>query len=248
MIIGLNNHPDIANADITSLKGIFCGSAPLAVETMNEFERLTGGRILEGYGLSETVNILTVNPVFTIRKVGSCGIVWPDTDLVVVDVETGTKVMPRGELGELIGRGPQIMREYWNNPEETAAALRDGWFYTGDIVRIDEDGFVFIVDRKKDMIICSGFNVYPRDVDEVLYANPKVMEACTVGVPDPKRGETVKAFVVLKPGESMTVEEVIEHCRKSLAPYKVPTMVEFIDAIPRTAVGKPDRKVLQARG
>lgn len=248
MIIGLNNHPDIANADITSLKGIFCGSAPLAVETINEFERLTGGRILEGYGLSETVNILTVNPVFTIRKVGSCGIVWPDTDLVVVDVETGTKVMPRGELGELIGRGPQIMREYWNNPEETAAALRDGWFYTGDIVRIDEDGFVFIVDRKKDMIICSGFNVYPRDVDEVLYANPKVMEACTVGVPDPKRGETVKAFVVLKPGESMTVEEVIEHCRKSLAPYKVPTMVEFIDAIPRTAVGKPDRKVLQARG
>ncbi|NLO22317.1 MAG: long-chain fatty acid--CoA ligase, partial [Syntrophomonadaceae bacterium] len=248
MIIGLNNHPKIAEADITSLKGIFCGSAPLAVETMNEFERLTGGRILEGYGLSETVNILTVNPVFTIRKVGSCGIVWPDTDLVVVDVETGTKVIPRGELGELIGRGPQIMREYWNNPEETAAAIRDGWFYTGDIVRIDEDGFVFIVDRKKDMIICSGFNVYPRDVDEVLYANPKIMEACTVGVPDPKRGETVKAFVVLKPGESMTVEEVIEYCRKSLAPYKVPTLVEFIDAIPRTAVGKPDRKVLQARG
>lgn len=247
MIIGLNNHPKIAEADITSLKGIFCGSAPLAVETMNEFERLTGGRILEGYGLSETVNILTVNPVFTIRKVGSCGIVWPDTDLVVVDVETGTKVMSRGELGELIGRGPQIMREYWNNPEETAAAIRDGWFYTGDIVKIDEDGFVFIVDRKKDMIICSGFNVYPRDVDEVLYANPKIMEACTVGVPDPKRGETVKAFVVLKPGESMTVEEVIEYCRKSLAPYKVPTLVEFIDAIPRTAVGKPDRKVLQAR-
>ena len=248
MIIGLNNHPKIAEADITSLKGIFCGSAPLAVETMNEFERLTGGRILEGYGLSETVNILTVNPVFTIRKVGSCGIVWPDTDLVVVDVETGTKVIPRGELGELIGRGPQIMREYWNNPEETAAAIRDGWFYTGDIVRIDEDGFVFIVDRKKDMIICSGFNVYPRDVDEVLYANPKIMEACTVGVPDPHLGDTVKVFVVLNPGERMTVEEVIEYCRKSLAPYKVPTLVEFIDAIPRTAVGKPDRKVLQARG
>jgi len=248
MIIGLNNHPKIAEADITSLKGIFCGSAPLAVETMNEFERLTGGRILEGYGMSETVNILTVNPVFTIRKVGSCGIVWPDTDLVVVDVETGTKVMPRGELGELIGRGPQIMKEYWNNPEETANVLRDGWLYTGDIVRIDEDGFVFIVDRKKDMILCSGFNVYPRDIDEVLYAHPKVLEACTVGVPDPKRGETAKAFVVVKPGESLTKEEVIEHCRKSLAPYKVPTLVEFVDAIPRTAVGKPDRKVLQARG
>lgn len=248
MIIGLNHHPKIKEADITSLKGIFCGSAPLAVETMNEFERLTGGKILEGYGMSETVNILTVNPVFTIRKVGSCGIVWPDTDLVVVDVETGTRVMERGELGELIGRGPQIMKEYWNNPEETASVLRDGWLYTGDIVRIDEDGFVFIVDRKKDMIICSGFNVYPRDIDEVLYASPKIMEACTVGVPDPKRGETVKAFVVLKPGESMTAEEVIEYCRKSLAPYKVPTLVEFVDAIPRTAVGKPDRKVLQARG
>jgi len=248
MIIGLNHHPKIKEADITSLKGIFCGSAPLAVETMNEFERLTGGKILEGYGMSETVNILTVNPVFTIRKVGSCGIVWPDTDLVVVDVETGTRVMERGELGELIGRGPQIMKEYWNNPEETASVLRDGWLFTGDIVRIDEDGFVFIVDRKKDMIICSGFNVYPRDIDEVLYASPKIMEACTVGVPDPKRGETVKAFVVLKPGESMTAEEVIEYCRKSLAPYKVPTLVEFVDAIPRTAVGKPDRKVLQARG
>lgn len=248
MIIGLNNHPKIAEADITSLKGIFCGSAPLAVETMNEFERLTGGRILEGYGMSETVNILTVNPVFTIRKVGSCGIVWPDTDLVVVDVETGTKVMPRGELGELIGRGPQIMKEYWNNPEETANVLRDGWLYTGDIVTIDEDGFVFIMDRKKDMIICSGFNVYPRDVDEVLYAHPKVLEACTVGVSDPKRGETVKAFVVLKPGEIMTAEEIIAHCRESLAPYKVPTLVEFIEAVPRTAVGKPDRKVLQVRG
>ena len=247
MIIGLNNHPDIANSDITSLKGIFCGSAPLAVETMKEFERLTGGRILEGYGLSETINILTVNPVFTLRKYGSCGIVWPDTDLVVVDVETGTKVIPRGELGELIARGPQVITEYWQNPGETANAVRDGWFYTGDIVYIDEDGFVFIVDRKKDMILCSGFNVYPRDVDEVLFAHPKVLEACTVGVPDPKRGETVKAFVVVKPGQTLTADEIIEHCRKSLAPYKVPTLVEFIDAVPRTSVGNPDRKVLQAR-
>lgn len=246
MIIGLNNHPDISKADVTSLKGIFCGSAPLAVEVMKEFERLTGGRIFEGYGLSETVNILTVNPVFTLRKYGSCGIVWPDTDLVVVDTETGTKVMPRGELGELIARGPQIISEYWNNPEETANAVRDGWFYTGDIVRMDEDGFVFIVDRKKDMILCSGFNVYPRDIDEVMYAHPKVLEACTVGVPDPKRGETVKVYVVVKPGETLTAEEIIAHCRSQLAPYKVPTLVEFIDAIPRTSVGKPDRKALQA--
>ncbi|HZK43149.1 MAG TPA: long-chain fatty acid--CoA ligase [Syntrophomonadaceae bacterium] len=247
MIMGLNNHPDIAQTDVSSLKGIFCGSAPLPVETIKEFERLTGGRIFEGYGLSETVNILTVNPVFTLRKIGSCGMVWPDTDLVVVDVETGTKVMPRGELGELIARGPQLFREYWNNPEETAAATRDGWFYTGDIVKIDEDGFVFIMDRKKDMIISSGFNVYPRDIDEVLFAHPKILEACSVGVPDPKRGESVKAFVVLKAGETMDAKEVIAHCRESLAPYKVPTQVEFIDTLPRTSVGKADRKVLQAR-
>lgn len=247
MIIGLNNHPDIAKTDVTSVKGIFCGSAPLAVEVMKEFERLTGGRIFEGYGLSETVNILTVNPVFTLRKYGSCGIVWPDTDLVVVDTETGTKVIPRGELGELIARGPQVISEYWNNRAETDNAVRDGWFYTGDIVKIDEDGFVFIVDRKKDMILCSGFNVYPRDIDEVMYAHSKVLEACTVGVPDPKRGETVMVYVVTKPGESLTAEDVIAHCRSQLAPYKVPTMVEFIDAIPRTSVGKPDRKALQAR-
>lgn len=245
MIIGLNNHPDIAKSKVSSVKGIFSGSAPLAVETLKEFERLSGGRILEGYGLSETINILTVNPVFKLRKYGSCGIVWPDTDLVVVDVETGTKVMPRGELGELICRGPQVMKEYWNNQEETDIAIRDGWFYTGDIVRMDEDGFVFIVDRKKDMIIASGFNIYPRDIDEVVFAHPKVREACTIGVPDPKRGETVKVFVALKEGETLSEEELIEHCRGQLAPYKVPKLVEFVEAIPRTAVGKPDRKALQ---
>ncbi|MEA1962354.1 MAG: long-chain fatty acid--CoA ligase [Bacillota bacterium] len=247
MIIGLNHHPDIKNSDISSLKGIFCGSAPLAVETMQEFERLSGGKIFEGYGLSETINIITVNPVNRIRKYGSCGIVWPDTDLVVVDIDTGTKVIPRGELGELIARGPQVITDYWNNPEETAAVVRDGWFHTGDIVRMDEDGFVFIVDRKKDMIIASGFNIYPRDVDEVVFAHPKVMEACTVGVPDPKRGETVKVFVVPKPDQTITEEEIIEHCKQQLAPYKIPKLIEFIDAVPRTSVGKPDRKVLQKR-
>lgn len=247
MLIGLINHPDIANADISSLKGMFCGSAPLAVETMKEFERLTGGYIIEGYGLSETLNIITANS-FTHRKYGSCGLVWPDTDLIIVDVETGTKVMPRGEFGEIVARGPQVIKEYWQNPEETAAAIRGGWLYTGDIGYIDEDGFVFIVDRKKDMIICSGFNVYPRDVEEVLFAHPAVVEACVIGVPDPKRGETVKAFVVLKPGQTLTAEEVIAHCRQSLAPYKVPTQVDFLEALPRTAVGKPDKMALKALG
>ena len=179
------------------------------------------------------------------RKYGSVGLVWPDTGLTIVDVETGTKVMPRGELGEIICRGPQVIKEYWQNPEETAKAIRGGWLYTGDIGYIDEEGFVFIVDRKKDMIICSGFNVYPRDVEEVLFAHPKIVEACVIGVPDPKRGETVKAFVVVKPGETLTAEDVIAHCRQSLAPYKVPTIVEFLDALPRTAVGKPDKKALK---
>ncbi|MGI6549789.1 MAG: long-chain-fatty-acid--CoA ligase [Syntrophomonadales bacterium] len=248
MILGLNNHPNVAKTDVSSLKAIFSGSAPLAVEVMREFERLTGARIQEGYGLSESTNVLSSTPAFTIRKEGSCGIPYPDTDLVVVDVETGTKVMPRGELGELIARGPQMFKGYWNDPEETANAVRDGWFYTGDIVKMDEDGFIFIMDRKKDMIIVSGFNVYPRDVDEVLYAHPKVLEACTVGVPNLKQGESVKAYVVLKPGESLTAEEVIAYCRERLAPYKVPSQVEFIDELPRTSVGKPDRKALQARG
>lgn len=247
MIIGLINHPNIANADISSLKGMFCGSAPLAVETMKEFERLTGGYIVEGYGLSETTNIITANS-FSHRKYGSVGLVWPDTDIVIADVETGTKVMPRGEFGEIVSRGPQVIKEYWEKPEETAMAIREGWLYTGDIGYIDEEGFVFIVDRKKDIIITSGFNVYPRDVEEVLFAHPKVLEACVIGVPDPKRGETVKAFIALKEGETMTAEEVIAHCRESLAPYKVPTKVEFMDALPRTAVGKADKKALQALG
>lgn len=246
MIIGLINHPDIANADISSLKGMFCGSAPLAVETLKEFERITGGHIIEGYGLSETLNIITAN-AFGIRKYGSCGMVWPDTDLVIADVDTGTKVMSRGELGEIVSRGPQVIQEYWQNPEESAAAIRDGWLYTGDIGYIDEEGFVFIVDRKKDIIICSGFNVYPRDVEEVLFTHPKIVEACVFGVPDPKRGETVKASIVLKTGETLTAEEVIAYCRESLAPYKVPSQVEFLDVLPRTTVGKADRKALQTR-
>lgn len=247
MLIGLINHPDIATADISSLKGMFCGSAALAVETLKEFERLTGGHIIEGYGLSETTNIITAN-AFNTRKYGSVGLVWPDTDIVIVDVETGTKVMPRGEFGEIVTRGPQVIKEYWQNPEETALAIRGDWLYTGDIGYIDEEGFVFIVDRKKDIIICSGFNVYPRDVEEVLFAHPKVVEACVIGVPDPKRGETVKAFIALKPGETMTAEEVTAYCRESLAPYKVPHQVEFMDALPRTAVGKADKKALQTRG
>ncbi|HOP63273.1 MAG TPA: long-chain fatty acid--CoA ligase [Spirochaetota bacterium] len=246
MIQGVANHPDITKSEIKSMEGITSGGSPLAVELLNKFQELSGARITEGYGLSETCNIITANPMTTIRKAGSVGVPWPDVDLKIVDLDTGLKEMPTGEPGEIIARAPQIMKGYWENPEETANTLIDGWLFTGDIGYMDEDGFVFIVDRKKDMLLCSGFNVYPRDIDEVMYTNPKVLEACTIGVKDEKRGETVKVFVVLKEGETMTEEEVIDYCKERLAPYKVPKIVEFINEVPRTSVGKPDRKILRA--
>jgi len=245
MIYGLNNHPDIGNSKIRHIKAMICGSSPLAVEGLNRFEQLSGAAITEGYGLSETSNVLTCTPMFTKRKIGSVGIPWPDVDIRIVDLQTGTVDMPVGEPGELIAQGPQIMSAYWKNPGETDNVLRDGWLYTGDIATMDEDGFFTIVDRKKDMILCSGFNVFCREIDEVLYTHPKVLDACAIGIPDPKRGETPKIFVILKPGETMTEEEVKEHCRKSLAPYKVPTHVEFINELPRTSVGKPMRNALR---
>lgn len=245
MIYGLNHHPEIGNSKIRNIKAMICGSSPLAVEGLNRFEQLSGAAITEGYGLSETSNVLTCTPMYTKRKVGSVGVPWPDVDIRIVDLENGTVDMPTGEPGELIAQGPQIMSAYWKNPEETAEVLRDGWLYTGDIATMDEDGFITIVDRKKDMILCSGFNVFCREIDEVLYAHPKVLDACAVGIPDPKRGETPKVFIILKPGETMSEDEVKEHCRKSLAPYKVPTHVEFIDELPRTTVGKPMRNALR---
>lgn len=245
MIYGLNQHPKIRESEVKSIRGMICGSSPLAVEAMKKFEELAQTVITEGYGLSETSNVLTCNPMFTKRKPGTVGLPWPDVDIKIVDLEEGTKEMPIGEPGELIAKGPQIMIGYWNNPEETAKVLRDGWLYTGDIATMDEDGYITIVDRKKDMILCSGFNVYPREIDEVMYGHPKVLDACTIGIPDPKRGETVKVFLVLKPGESMTKEEVIDYCRQFLAPYKVPTEVEFITELPRTSVGKPMRRALR---
>ena len=246
MIIGLNNHPDTPKSKVGSLGALISGSSPLAVEALNKFEEISGAKITEGYGLSETSNVITCNPVYGKQKIGTVGLPWPDVDIRIVDLETGTRDLPYGEAGELIARGPQIMPGYWENPEETAAALRDGWLYTGDIATMDEEGFVTIVDRKKDLVISSGFNVYPREVDEVMYAHAKVLEACAVGVPDEKRGQSIKLFVVLKPGETMTEEEVLAHCRKDLAAYKIPKYVEFLTEIPRTSVGKPDRKALSA--
>ena len=245
MIIGLNQHPDITTSKIGSVKGVISGSAPLPVEAMRTFEELSGAVITEGYGMSETSNIVTANPLHTVRKPGGVGLPFPDNDVRIVDLETGTVDMPPGEPGELICKGPTVMREYWNNPEETAKTLRDGWLYTGDIAYLDTDGHVFIVDRKKDMILSSGFNVYPREIDELMYTHPKVLQACSFGIPDPKRGESLKLALVLKPGEEMTEDEVREFCKANLSAYKVPREVVFLEAIPVTSVGKPDRKTLR---
>jgi long-chain acyl-CoA synthetase len=246
IITAIVNAPDIARYDLTSINYVVSGSAPLPVEIMRRFEELTGGVIIEGYGLTETAPVTHVNPVKGTRKPGSIGIAVPSTDARIVDLDTGAREQPTKEPGELVVKGPQVMKGYWNMPGETAEALRDGWLYTGDIAHIDDDGYVYIVDRKKDMIIAGGFNIYPRDVDEVLYEHPKIADAVTIGIPDPYRGETVKVFVVVKPGETLTQEEVIAHCRERLAAYKVPRYVEFRAELPKTIVGKVLRKELRA--
>jgi len=246
MIFGLAQHPDTPKSKIRSIKAVVCGASPLVLEVMKRFEEISGATITEGYGLSETSNILTGNP-FGKRKPGSVGLPWPDVDIRIVDLETGTIDLPLGQAGELIAKSPTIMSGYWNNPAETAIVLRDGWLHTGDIAYMDEDGYIFIVDRKKDMILCSGFNVYPREIDEILYAHPKVLQACSIGVPDPKRGETVKVFIVPKKEAVITEQEIIDYCAEYLSAYKVPKYVEFIDAIPLTAVGKPMRRELRKR-
>ncbi|MBW2258910.1 MAG: long-chain fatty acid--CoA ligase [Deltaproteobacteria bacterium] len=246
MFIGILNHPDIKKTDMTCLKGCFSGSAPLPVEVIREFEEITGAIIVEGFGLTESSPVTHINPFDGRRKVGSVGIPIPDTYCRVVDVEEGINEVPLGEPGELTIKGPQVMRGYRNMPEETASTIRDGWLYTGDICTVDEEGYFYIVDRKKDMIITGGYNVYPRDIDEVLYEHPKVQEACAIGIPHPTRGEAIKCFVVLKEGETATVEELLEFCKEKLATFKLPTEIELRPELPKTNVGKILRKVLRA--
>ncbi len=244
MYNAINHHPDIAKYDVKSIRACISGSAPLPMAVKQEFEDLTGGRLVEGYGLTEAPTATHCNPMYGMNIEGSIGLPLPDVESKIVDVETGTKDLPVGEIGELVLRSPNVMEEYWNMPDETAIALREGWLYTGDIALMDENGYFYIVDRKKDMIIASGLNVYPSEVEGVLYEHPKVAEAAVAGIPDPKRGETVKAWVVLKPGETATVDEIREFCRDKLARYKIPYYVEFRDELPKTMVGKVLRRML----
>ncbi len=247
MYINLLNHPDIGKCDLTSIKGCFSGSAPLPVEVIRDFEARTGAVIVEGYGLTETTPVTHVNPFNGQRKVGSIGLPVPDTECRIVDLEDATTDLPVDTAGELLIRGPQVMREYRNMPGETANVLTDtGWLHTGDIAKMDADGYFYIVDRKKDMIISGGYNVYPRDIDEVFYEHPKVLEACSVGVPHPSRGEAVKTFIVLKEGETATHDELLTYCQSKLAKYKWPGELEFRDELPKTNVGKILRKDLRA--
>jgi long-chain acyl-CoA synthetase len=240
----MNGSPDLARYDLSSIETFGSGSAPLPVEVMRRFEQLTGGRMMEGYGLTEAAPVTHMNPRERVRKPGSVGLPLPDIETKIVDIRTGRREVGPGEPGELCVRGPNLMDGYWQRPDETALVLRDGWLHTGDIVRMDEDGYLYVVDRKKEMIIVSGFKVYPREVDEVLYEHPAVLEAAAAGVPHPSKGEVVKAFVVLRPGASATAHDLIAHCRKSLAPYKVPVAIAFRSELPKTIVGKVLRRKL----
>jgi long-chain acyl-CoA synthetase len=246
MYIGMLNHPEMKNTDMTCVKGFFSGSAPLPVEVIHDFEKAAGSVIVEGFGMTETTPVTHVNPFGGVRKIGSIGLPISDTECRIVDLDTGEKDMPVGEPGELIVRGPQVMKGYLNKPEETAGMIRNGWCYTGDIATMDQHGYFYIVDRKKDMIITGGFNVYPRDVDEVYYEHPKVQEACSIGIPDAKRGENIKLFIVLKEGETATAEEMIEYGKAKLATYKLPSEIEFRKELPKSTVGKILRKELRA--
>jgi long-chain acyl-CoA synthetase len=247
MYIGMLNHPLIQKTDMTSIKGCFSGSAPLPIEVIRDFEKKTGAVIVEGFGMTESTPVTHVNPFAGgKRKVGSIGIPIPCTEARIVDLVTGNTDMPVGETGELIIRGPQVMRGYLNKPDETAQTVTDGWLHTGDIAMMDTEGYFFIVDRKKDMIICGGYNVYPRDVEEVFFSHPKVQEATAIGVPHPTRGEAVKVFVVLKSGQTATEDELIEYCKGNLAAYKLPSSIEFRTELPKTNVGKVLKKDLRA--
>ena len=248
MYIGILDHPDLATTDLTSIKGCFSGSAPLPLEVINNFQEKTGSIIVEGFGLTESTPVTHVNPFKGVRKQGSIGVPIPETECKIVDLEDPSIEMPIGEPGELLVKGPQVMKGYLNKPDETKKTLtRDGFLCTGDVAKMDEDGYFYIVDRIKDMIISGGYNVYPRDIDEVLFEHPSILEACCIGVPHEKRGEAVKAFVILKEGKQMTEREVIDYCDSKLAKYKLPTQVEFRQELPKSNVGKILRKDLRVQ-
>ncbi|WDH84786.1 long-chain-fatty-acid--CoA ligase [Paenibacillus urinalis] len=243
MYIALINHPRIKEYDLSSINACISGSAALPVEVQDTFEEMTKGRLIEGYGLTEASPVTHANPIWGRRKIGTIGIPFPDTDARVIHPETGEE-MPVGEPGELIVKGPQVMKGYWGRPEETFETIRNGWLFTGDMATMDEEGYFTIIDRKKDMIIASGFNIYPREIEEVLYEHPSVKEAVVVGMKDSYRGESVKAYIVLKDGAEPDPASLEQFCRSQLAAYKVPRQYVFRESLPKTMVGKVLRRKL----
>jgi long-chain acyl-CoA synthetase len=246
LFTGLMAYEGFARHDLGSLRLCYSGSAALPVETLRRWERATGCVVVEGYGQSEAGPVLTYNPRDGVRKIGSVGVTLPLTEVQIVDVETGRRVLPAGEVGEIRARGPQIMRGYRALPEETAAALREGWLYTGDIGELDADGYLYIRDRKKDMVIVGGYNVYPREVEEALHVHPSVVEAAVVGVPDSYRGEALVGYAVCREPRP-SAGELLEHLAGRLVRYKVPAAIHVVDALPKTVVGKTDKTVLRVR-
>src|SRR5690625_3801646 len=235
--IGLINHPKIDQYDLSSVKACISGSASLPLDVQEKFEEITQGKLVEGYGLTETSPVTHANPIWGKRVNGSIGLPWPNTDAKIVKEGT-LEELPVGEVGEIAVKGPQVMKGYWNNEEETAEVLRDGWLLTGDMGRMDEEGYFYVVDRKNDMIIAGGFNIYPREIEEVLFEHPDIVEAAVIGVPHDYRGETVKAVIVKREGSTVTEEELDKYCRENLAAYKVPRIYEFRDELPKTVIGK----------
>ncbi len=250
MFVGFNNFPERKKYDLTSLRFAVSAAAPLPPEVQERFETITGGKMVEAYGLTETSPAVTMDPIDK-PKAHSIGVPLPDVDLKIVDVETGTQELEVGEVGEIIINGPPVMKGYWNMPTETRNALRvgpdghPGWFHSGDMGYVDRDGYFHIVDRKKDMIIAGGFNIYPAEVEAVLYEHPKIKEAAVIGVPDPKRGETVKAYIVLMEKETASEDEIVAYCQEQLAAYKVPKIVEFRSDLPKSMIGKILRRELR---
>ncbi len=247
IFVGLMAHPHFARTDWSRVHTCYSGAAPLAEKILARWEAAVGAPILEGYGQTEAGPVLSFNPRAGVRKPGSVGIAVAATEIQIVDVETGTRLLAAGERGEIRARGPQIMQGYRNLPQETAEALRGGWLYTGDIGELDTEGYLYIRDRRKDMVIVGGYNVYPREIEEVLFAHPAVLDAAAVGAPDDYKGEIVRAYVMLRPAAQASEEELLAHCRANLAKYKVPATIEQLEAIPKTAVNKTDKQALRRR-
>jgi len=244
MYMAINQARNLSRYNLRSLKGAISGAAPLPLEVQRQFEELTGARLIEGYGLTEASPVTHCVPLSSAHARGTIGVPLPSTEAAIFDQDSGNQQLAPGEVGELAIRGPQVMRGYWNRPEETGQVLRDGWLFTGDVARMGADGFFSIVDRKKDLIITGGMNVYPRDVEEPLYAHPKISEAVALGVPDARWGEAVKVYIVLREGQTATAQEIIDYCRTRMARYKVPKQVEFRSELPRSLIGKVLRRQL----